>query len=100
MQESVEQYVNRLLATAEPEHRVSAYRRGETHPRSKLSSACVLEIRRRASAGASPAMLAAEFGVTPSAIHGVIARRTWRHVEDLPAAAAVGRDTTEQGEIR
>lgn len=96
MTESLEEYVSRLLADAPPaEARLSAYRRGERHPRAKVTEADVREIRRRVSDGASPTDLAARFGVTPSAIHGITAGRTWRHVTDGPDAAAPGRDITE-----
>ncbi len=94
--ESLEEYVNRLLANAEPEKRASAHRRGDGHPRAKLTAADIPEIRRLAQAGASPKDLASRFGVSDSAVHGVLARRTWCHIPDVPAAPAAGELPQEQ----
>lgn len=48
----------------------------------KLTRAAVLEIRRAAAKGATPTALGRRFGVSASAVHSVIKRRTWQHVGD------------------
>ena len=50
--------------------------------RTKLNPDAVVEIRRRAAAGEMQTQLAHEFGVHPTTINGVTARRTWRSVPD------------------
>jgi hypothetical protein len=58
-----------------------AYVKVGYHPKRKLSEANVIEIRRRRDAKeATVAALAREYGVHPSCIDHVIARRTFRNV--------------------
>lgn len=53
---------------------------GEKHGQAKLTEMKVLEIRSRASAGASDAELASAYCVSRAAIHSVRKGRTWSHV--------------------
>jgi len=54
---------------------------GESHGRSRLTGAQVLEIRRRAAIGpVSYPALAREYGVKPGTIGGIIRRKTWQHL--------------------
>jgi len=54
---------------------------GEVHGMSKLAEDSVREIRRRyASGGASLRNLAAEFGVTKTAVHRIVRGEGWQHV--------------------
>lgn len=58
--------------------------RGEDQPRSRLTDAIVLELRRRHAAGESIRAAAAEFGVSEEAAHRAAAGRTWRHLNEVP----------------
>lgn len=53
---------------------------GENHPRAKLKTTQVLEIRRKSASGTSHAELSREFGVSTSAIEAICKRRTWRSI--------------------
>lgn len=53
---------------------------GEDHPQAKLSLDDVRAIRARRFAGESREALAAEFGITPSYVYDLVARRAWSHV--------------------
>jgi len=56
-------------------------RRGEEHPRARLTESQVLAIRAaHASGTASQRQLAREYGVDRRAIHQVVYRKTWIHV--------------------
>jgi hypothetical protein len=50
---------------------------GERAKQAKLTEAAVIEIR---SAQGSASALAMRFGVSPSNVHAIRARKTWRHV--------------------
>lgn len=54
------------------------HNRGETNPLSKLTEQAVREIR---ASDESREVLARRFGVHPSTIKGVLARRAWSHVQ-------------------
>lgn len=55
--------------------------RGEDQPTSKLSAGQVVEIRSRyAAGGVSQYALAAEFGITQSAVSHIVSRRSWQHI--------------------
>lgn len=54
--------------------------KGSAHGMSKLTEEAVREIRRRAPRETREA-LGGEFGVSAHTVYGVIARRTWAHVE-------------------
>lgn len=54
--------------------------RGEGHPLAKLSASIVREVRARYLAGESQVALAAELGLTRSALQSAISGRTWKHV--------------------
>ena len=57
--------------------------RGALNGNAKLDEADVLEIRRRyAAGGTSQRKLAAEYGVSPAQIHGIIRRRRWAYLND------------------
>jgi hypothetical protein len=56
--------------------------RGERNGYSKLTSLDVREIRRRRALGVKLSELAGDFDVGIAAIHKVVTRRTWRHIED------------------
>lgn len=56
---------------------------GASKPRAKLSPKAVAEIRRRPTA---PTVIAAEFGVSPSTVKAVRARRIWEKVRTKPRA--------------
>lgn len=55
-------------------------RSGDKSSRSKVSEAQAIEIRRRFSAGEKQKDLATEFGITRSAISGIVTRRTFNHL--------------------
>ena len=52
----------------------------ERSPRRRLTGAQVIEIRARRDAGDRLAVLAADFGVTPSNVSQIVRRRTWKHL--------------------
>lgn len=54
--------------------------RGETHGQSKLTTADILDIRSRHSAGGTKRGLAREYGVTGRAIDFIVRRVNWSHV--------------------
>jgi len=54
--------------------------RGESHGSAKLTEEKVVEIRRRHSEGEAVKALAAEFGVNPSTVSNIVARRIWKHI--------------------
>jgi hypothetical protein len=60
--------------------RDKALARGEENRNAKLTTALILEIRRRVAAGEASAAVARDVGVHKSTINGVVARRAWRHV--------------------
>lgn len=53
---------------------------GEKNPFSKLEESQVLEIRRLAASGVKARDMSERFGVATHTIHGVIAKRSWKHV--------------------
>lgn len=58
---------------------------GESHPAAKLSASDVLAIRARYRKGSRDGglkALAEAYGVTFTSIHGIVTRRTWKHLED------------------
>jgi len=55
-------------------------KRGEQNKNAKLSAAAVIEIRRRAAEGEKPTGLGRAFGVSPTQIQNIVARRSWAHV--------------------
>lgn len=57
------------------------HNRGERHARVKLTEAGVLEIRRRLAAGETQAAIAADVGVTHSAISSIAIRKNWAWLE-------------------
>ena len=61
-------------------HAPEAMRRGNAHPKSKLTEALVLEIRERYAAGESQNELARQYGVTQPNIGAIVRGRAWRHV--------------------
>ncbi len=63
-----------------------APRRGEEHPKARLTEAEVLEIRRLYRRGeAGYRRLAVRFGVTPMAIKAIVVRRSWDHLPEQVA---------------
>lgn len=60
-------------------------RKGEAHPNARLTEDDIRAIRRRVAAGEKKILIAAEFGVVPSAITAIIKKRVWTHVEDEAA---------------
>ena len=54
---------------------------GRRHGMAKLTEDDVREIRLRKAAGDSSVTLALAFGVSSATIDGIVARRTWRHVD-------------------
>lgn len=54
--------------------------RGEVLSHAKLTAVVIPAIRARVAAGELQTVLALEFGVSPSAIYGVISGRSWKHV--------------------
>ena len=69
--------------------------RGEQNGQSRLTSAAVIEIRRRHFGGESMPSIGARFNVTSGAIFKVVHRMTWRHVEsDVPPPVKKRRRTS------
>lgn len=60
--------------------RPQAWRRGARHPLVKLTESDVIDIRTLRSFGATMTDLATAFGVNSGTVHGVLTRRSWRHV--------------------
>jgi len=54
--------------------------RGERHPLAKLTEADVIKIRRRLAAGEFQREIAADFGVSRSAVSVIATGRTWSHL--------------------
>jgi hypothetical protein len=54
--------------------------RGEKHPNAKLTAKEVRRIRKLAQQGHTQTSIAKKFGITKSAVCGIIARRTWKHL--------------------
>lgn len=54
--------------------------KGEGHPKAKLTTDDVRQIRARFSGGATSTELAAAYGVTTQAIRAIALRKVWRHV--------------------
>lgn len=52
--------------------------RGERHPRSKVTAAQVLEIRRRRAIGEASKSLAAEFGLSHRTVNGIVSGEAWK----------------------
>lgn len=59
---------------------VYATRRGERHPKARLTEHDVRLIRELHAQGLSHRVLARKFEVGKNAVENVLARRTWRHV--------------------
>lgn len=53
---------------------------GETNPKARLTEAGVRHIRQRASEGASHRAIAADLGVSVTAVASVLRGRSWTHV--------------------
>jgi hypothetical protein len=53
---------------------------GENHPMVKLTEADVIRIRQLKADGLPEQAIADQYSVTPSNIHAIVHRRTWRHV--------------------
>lgn len=59
-------------------------RRGETHPRAKITEVQALEIKRRyANGGISMTTLAAEYGLEKTTVRTLIRGKTWKHLPDV-----------------
>jgi hypothetical protein len=56
-------------------------RRGDGHPKSKLTEVAVIEIRRRLATGDIQSWIAADFFVSQSAIAKIATGKTWRNVK-------------------
>ena len=54
--------------------------RGSKQGRAAFTEITVAAIRRRVASGEAQNAIAAEFGVTPTAINCIVKRKTWRHV--------------------
>lgn len=54
--------------------------KGERQPNAKLTEAAVVELRRDHAAGTSLSTLAARYRMSISGVHGVVQRRSWKHV--------------------
>ena len=54
--------------------------RGEGSPTAKLSEADVREIRRAVKSGVMQITLAKKYGVTAPAIHRIVIRKSWKHI--------------------
>lgn len=63
-----------------PKSRPEAMRRGERHPRARLTAEQVAEIRRRRADGVRVSELARIFGVSITAASFAIRGKTWRHL--------------------
>lgn len=60
----------------------SKAQRGTLNGKARLTEDDVREIRRRHAAGEMQIDLGPEFGITQGAVHKVISRRTWKHVDE------------------
>lgn len=54
--------------------------RGSQNSNAKLTAADVLAIRQKAADGASNAVIAKEYGVSPATIQAVVLKKTWSHL--------------------
>lgn len=54
--------------------------RGSEHPRSRLTEADVLEMRRLAAEGVTRAEIGRRYGVYASGVSDIVNRRTWTHI--------------------
>lgn len=72
--------VNRLENMQRSFRRGRAMARGEAQGRARFTAEQVVAIRRRVSQGELQKALAAEFGVTPTAINCIVLRKTWAHL--------------------
>jgi len=54
--------------------------RGDIHYKTRLTTADVLEIRRRIAAGDRVSVIARDYGVCSSTVSLIHLRRNWRHV--------------------
>jgi hypothetical protein len=61
-------------------HANGLYPRGDTHPRTELTTAAVHDIRARASKGEPYATIGADYNLTKAGVSGIVLRRTWKHV--------------------
>lgn len=75
------EYVTHLENIAHAWREPREVSRGETHCTAKLTEADVREIRRRCAAGEYQYVVAADYGVTQSAVGRAVLRKTWAHVE-------------------
>ena len=57
-------------------------RKGEKNGMARLTARSVRAIRKQAAQGATLAALGEKYGVSHVAIHYVVTRKTWRHVEE------------------
>jgi len=57
-------------------------RKGELHPRARLTEDDVRTIRARAAAGETQRPLAREYGVDQATISNIVTRKSWKHVQD------------------
>jgi hypothetical protein len=69
-------------ALVKPAAHVAQVARGERLPHSRFTEEDVRDIRKKHVAGATMRRLAKDYGVSFGAIHGIITRRTWRHVAE------------------
>ena len=69
---------------------------GSDRPGALLTDAIVAEARTRYAAGESAPKLAAEYGVTASAMHAAVTGRTWKHVTVPPVSKKVELDDDAQ----
>lgn len=53
---------------------------GSNHPQAKLTEIDALQIRDAAAAGEAVRSLVVRYGVTRQHIHGIIKRKTWKHI--------------------
>lgn len=54
--------------------------KGEAHHRTTLTSAQVIEMRRRHGLGQSQVSLAIDFGITQTGVSLIVRRKTWKHI--------------------
>lgn len=76
-----------LRAGTHLENMADAVRRGRTNPqrgeasvKAKLTTAAVLDIRRRRAAGESREVLAAEYGIHREYVTSLVSRKRWKHI--------------------
>ena len=54
--------------------------KGEDHPRAKLTTKDVINIRQRIEAGAKYRELCIEYDVDETTIRAIVKRRSWKHI--------------------